>query len=531
MSKESAYSICSGLVCGFTRTSLQDWDRNFRAGYSIYAGVWPLLKQYPGHDFQSGLFGTWMFGDVEDPKLDGVRFYSDIEGGLGWWRDTEFPTETPKFIMGAVARAFTEWANGPGAGKDRDWDNPKGLYGVAQLSNRLLWPPDGLNLRQGTCCELLGYGYLPLPLIPAKTITAGATVKTGDQCWTLFLNAGNFKGPAAFVLPYFFSKTTVDDPRLEGMFLDSVPSRPKRAFSMETQYIPWMQATGSNGKRYARMAPTLLPAGDGEDAISLHKPLSYNRAALWDRVKIWLDGGPVAATRIDSETGFAHSFDGNGGINWSAKEARQGREDYIPVACEKHVGLSISDGNTIRFSPKSALVKLPEGGDGSRMLLPEYYVLTEEGETGKKSWNAVSPEDVPAETGLQEVTFSRLEERPPLAYVTPEEPESCWKTPGPVTGPFTVRPGDGSEVTYCWYRFADQPALLNADLSETEREELQMKIEMIHRHWSKDDEYLPPPSAGTLAEIDPALIVTPPKGLEAGYVPIVTKQTSLGSTK
>jgi hypothetical protein len=29
---------------------------------------------------------------------------------------------------------------------------------------------------------------------------------------------------------------------------------------------------------------------------------------------------------------------------------------------------------------------------------------------------------------------------------------------------------------------------------------------------------------GKLAEIDPALIVTPPKGMEVGYVPIVTRQ-------
>jgi len=33
-----------------------------------------------------------------------------------------------------------------------------------------------------------------------------------------------------------------------------------------------------------------------------------------------------------------------------------------------------------------------------------------------------------------------------------------------------------------------------------------------------------PPQAGELAHTDPALIVTPPKGLEAGHVPIVTWQ-------
>ena len=33
-----------------------------------------------------------------------------------------------------------------------------------------------------------------------------------------------------------------------------------------------------------------------------------------------------------------------------------------------------------------------------------------------------------------------------------------------------------------------------------------------------------PLSSGSLATFDPALLVTPPKGLEVGYVPIVTHQ-------
>ena len=108
--------------------------------------------------------------------------------------------------------------------------------------------------------------------------------------------------------------------------------------------------------------------------------------------------------------------------------------------------------------------------------------------------------------------------------VTPDTPESCWKKPGPTAGPFQAHLGDGSTVTYCWYRFADQPALLNADLTAAEREELQKRVEKLHRHWPKDRDYLAPPTVGKLAEIDPALIVTPPKGLEAGYVPIATRQ-------
>ncbi|MFM1801792.1 MAG: hypothetical protein RJA81_1144, partial [Planctomycetota bacterium] len=48
--------------------------------------------------------------------------------------------------------------------------------------------------------------------------------------------------------------------------------------------------------------------------------------------------------------------------------------------------------------------------------------------------------------------------------------------------------------------------------------------EMLHRNWTLDRDYLPPPAAGQLAELDPAVLVTPPKGLETGYVPIVTRQ-------
>jgi hypothetical protein len=108
--------------------------------------------------------------------------------------------------------------------------------------------------------------------------------------------------------------------------------------------------------------------------------------------------------------------------------------------------------------------------------------------------------------------------------VTPDAPDSPFRSPGPVAGPFETTLGDGSTVTYAWYRFADQPAMLNADLSPSEREIVQRRVEMLHREWTKDKTYLAPPTTGTLASIDPALIVTPPAGLEIGYVPIALRQ-------
>jgi hypothetical protein len=517
-------TVHEGNVGGYTSVSIERVDQTYDAGYSMYSAAWPLLQEYPGHSFQSGLFGTWMFAQNDKPVPEGINLYSDIEGGLGWWRDTEYPTETPKFIMGGVELNFRGWANGPGAGQGRDWSNPKGKYGIAQLSPWVLWPPDGLNLKQGTCGELFGSGYLPLPLIEAKSTTAGKNVPTGNQCWTLFLNTGNFKGPVAFFTPYFWSRASVEDPRLSGMFLDSRPSQANKPFSMETQHIHCAQATDSKGQTYARMAPTQYPIGPEGDSLLLHRLTVYNKKALWDGVKAWFEGGDPVDGVIDPRGACVQKFDGQGGTGWRIYMRHIPRGQEAPMAMDSFMSAKVSDPMTFRFQWDSDLVTKKETKNGSLVTLPQYYRLAKDDKDSKGKWVAVSAKDVPAETGLAGLSFSRPMERPPQAYVTPEDAESCWKKPGPVAGPFKVKIGDGSTVTYYWYRFADQPALLNADLTDKERETLQSRVEKIHRRWTKDRDYLAPPTVGKLADIDPALIVTPPKGMEVGYVPIAIRQ-------
>ena len=514
--------VRKGEMAGYLLVPHDKVPETYNAGFSLYVAAWPLLQEYPGRRFQTGLFGTWMHAHYDTKPTR--RVYSDIEGGLGWWRDTRFATETPKFIMGGVALNFVAWANGPGAGKGRDWDQPKGKYGVAQLSPWVLWPPDGLNLKQGTCGELFGYGYLPLPLTTAKSTTAGKDVPTGNNCWTLFLNTGNFKGPVAFFTPYFFSRVTVDDPNLAGMFLDSRPSGPNRALQMETQYIPSVQATDEKGDTYARIAPTSFPRGPKGDTTVVHRVMAYNKKALWDAVEAWFEGGPPASGAIDPRASVVHNFPGRGRATWRIYDRSIPREERVRIAWDSFASPVAIDSNTFGYHWNEQLVTRKDTADGPLVTLPEYYRLAKEGE--KTQWVVVQPEDVPAETGLAEVSFSRPPAEPSQPYVTPDDPESCWKKPGPVAGPFQAYPGDGSVVTYYWYRFADQPALLNADLTDEERESLQKRVEKLHRNWQKDRDYLAPPKIGKLADIDPALIVTPPPGLEAGYVPIATRQAA-----
>ncbi len=441
-------------MAGYLLVPNEKVPTKYNAGFSLYVAAWPLLQQYPGHQFQSGLPGTWMVAQYDGQAP--TNLYSDIEGGLGWWRDTRFATVTPKFIMGGVAPNFSEWANGPGAGKNRDWDKPEGLYGVAQLSPWLLWPPDGLNLKQGTCGELFGYGYLPLPLTPPKSSTAGTNVPTGEHCWTLFLTTRNFKGPVAFFTPYFWSHGSVAQPRLAGRLLDARPSDPNRALQMETQYVPAVQATDTKGETYARIARTLFPSGPAEESVLVHRITYDNKSALWDAVKTWFEGGSPASGAVDPGGAWVHSFKGGGGATWRIYTPATPDKQTVPLAWNSFASPTAIASNTFGYRWNHQVVKTNDSSEGTLVALPEYFHLVTN-KNQKTEWAPLRPEDVPAETGLVQYHFKRPREEASEPSVTPDKATSCWKRPGPVAGPFQAYPGDGSVVTYYWYRFADQP--------------------------------------------------------------------------
>jgi hypothetical protein len=317
----------------------------------------------------------------------------------------------------------------------------------------------------------------------------------------------------------------VDDPRLSGLFLDQRPSQANKAFQMETQFIHSYEATDSRGRVFARMAPTQYPLGSDGNSDLLHRLMVYNRKALWDQVEAWFNGGDPADGTIDVEQACMQEFEKGIRSNWRFYGDHITKEERALMNITSYFDANVTDSATLRVRWLGDLVKKGETGTGAVVTLPEYYKLVRTGDNDPGAWIAVAPAEVPAETGLHGVSFDRKEDdRVSLTYVTPEDQGSCWKVPGPAAGPFRIKLGDGSTVTYYWYRFADQPALLNADLSKAEREEMQRRVELLHRNWTKEREYLPPPLIGKLAEIDPALIVTPPAGLEAGYVPIVTRQ-------
>src|SRR4051812_19457339 len=81
-------SVREGEMSGYLLVPHEKAAETYNAGFSLYVAAWPLLKDYPGNSFQSGLFGTWM--NAQFDRNPPAKLYSDIEGGLGWWRDTRF---------------------------------------------------------------------------------------------------------------------------------------------------------------------------------------------------------------------------------------------------------------------------------------------------------------------------------------------------------------------------------------------------------------------------------------------------------
>jgi len=399
----------------------------------------------------------------------------------------------------------------------RDWSSPGGKYGIAQLSNKLLWAPDGLNLAQSVNGEMLGYGYTPLPLTETMQKTNGKNIETGNQSWTLFLNASNFKGPATFFLPTFWTEPALTDPSLEGLFLDSRPSEPNIGFGIEHAGSPALISQGRDGNRYAKIERLQFPVSAEDNSMILNQITVYSQNALWNDMVSWFNGAAAVLPEAIRSGSYAVPFINNGG-SMAAEISRSGEEHSIDLNYIDNVQLN---SNTMGF--EFDLNTVFEKNDN--FILPEYFKLDPD-----NKWRPVSEDAVPSSTDLVNTKVPSTP-RSENTYLTPLDPDCQWQdlngpwnNPGPEAGPFKAELGDGSTVTYYWYRFIDQPAIIQANLPDDIRIELQKRVELIHSNWSHTDEYMAPPVVGAVATIDPEAIVQAPAGLEIGYVPIVTRQ-------
>jgi hypothetical protein len=483
-------------------------------GVSFYSDV-STLQAGPTIGTQLG-WGTWIIPDNRDfnqplcpvgttardnwpergPSYRDV--YQTIEGGVGEWVSEMFPTSTPKFRVNGTADCYTHqiastgWGFGPTT-------LPGTQLGLAQLSNRLLTPPDGLVLQSGGSATVMGYGWIALPLIPAYTSPLG--VPTGDQSWTLFLSAANFTGPVVFYTPEIWSAINAVDATGTGRGEDARPDY-NDGVALEIGGTPRYTGRAATGTEYARI-PRMTFATDASGHAPLIGDLEYySKQAIWDQVAVAIQNGSVPA-----------GFDA-GGV-------------FTPSLASPGAGLSLG-GDPVTLGSAFGSTVVPSGGGSGALgmtwgsgleqgVIPEYY------RHAGNAWEPVAADAVPAETGLTHLAFppAPVGSFPPLDLTTTGTP---WDPSHWAAGPFSVVLSDGSSVQYVWYRFVDQPAITRLGLADSVRQRLQDFVAAWQAASGTEGVTIAAPTSGTLASLDPALLVTPPAGLEQGYVPIVIAQ-------
>ena len=257
------------------------------------------------------------------------------------------------------------------------------------------------------------------------------------------------------------------------------------------------------GSTFSKIPALRFPVDSEGRAVLVQDVTYYSKAALYDSFKVWRDGGPAPSGSFDSGGAFVARL--------STRTPGFDQDGQVIEGVAETFDTEVFDDNTWGLVWK-------EGGHAPRGQFPQYFQ-----HVGDKRV-AVAPEDIPAETGLLEAEFQLAKRGAP--FTSPGV--GAWATPGPATEALTAELGDGSKVTYAWYRFVDQPSFQQYAWSDEKKAQLQTLVEKIHREWPIDRDYMPPPTSGELVALDPALFVTPPPGLEVGYVPIVLRQEDAG---
>ena len=508
-------SAGGGLI-GYFSASNAAPSATYGSGYSWYSSVWPAIDE-PIANFQLGLGSSWLYPqlsgntshycDHADSFVKGLGasdlqlFFQTIEGGLGYWTSTQFLSTMPKYRIGATPDCYQSQIASPGW----NFGNLTGLNidqtGIVQLSNHLLIPPDGLTFQFDRQAHLLGSAWLKVPLAPVRQAGLDA-VATGNNFWTLFLNSTNFKGPVASIEPQRWADLSKIDPAIIGKGFDVAPMIKHPDMAAEIGQIPMFESS-TGGQTYSRVPALDFPVDASKHTVITQDVRAYSDAAFVTAFNAWLAGGPTPPT-VNPAGSSVLAFNSPA----PSPNIKQGATTQQPVTrLDSQVTMnSFNSGLGFGFT-------WPTAAAGSTAQLPQYYVAT-----GGTRTPTASP---PAATQLAQQTFPQ----PALQQVTYSPPNPDWWgiEPGAPRGTATLT--DGSTVTYAWVRFVDQPAIKRLGLTPTERANLQATIVRIHTTWPTNTDYIPSPSSGTLATLDPALLVTPPAGLTAGYVPIVLSQT------
>lgn len=501
---EGVVGSISGLH-GQIRATAFGPQGDFGWGLSYYTALWGSFPSRPP-DSLSTASGTWLIPDnwrypetlcpegttARDSLTERGPSYRDvfqtIEGGVGHWEQSRFPSTHPKFRLVGNTDCYTTDTSNPGWA----WSNQEEIVpGLIQLSNRILVPPDGITFEPNDG-SLLGTAWLALPLL-APYERDGLLV--GDKSWTLFLESANFRGPVAYWAPEAWSRITADHPPSHFRGLDHRPIDTEyRVFAAHLE-LPGLNA-GAGNEEWLRVAPINFPV-DGQGRTIFHQDVTfYGRDAIYDQLQDAVNGGALPQ-QVDDAALIHAPLQTHRWELHSGGRAITGLENFV----------MLDDWDT---DEKEGWAWGLQWSDRSGVFPTHYKEFNDE-------WEAVDGAESPSQLDSTQAVFPAAVRKTGYAPsldngLAPQVRE--------------VHLNDGSVLRYTWYRFVDQPALAVLGLSAKQKTDLQAIVERIHAQWGHQTEFIRPPSQGELVELQQEVLVEPPAGAEVGWVPVVISQTA-----
>ena len=517
----SLTKVADGEPSFYVNSWIDRVPNKFRSGFSWYSTAWPLTDTVI-EGMQLGLSGSWVTPNNESEPASiaqqvcansadwlrndtinssngsrGFDVMQTIEGSLGWWGNQKFKTIMPKFTIGPVQDCYSNQLQGPGwnffgfaSGED---PTPRDKTGLVQISNRMLIPPDGLTLEPDFSGAQVGYSWMSLPL---PTFNSAYNNMAGKNSWTMFINSKNFKGPLAFIAPQFFADGLVNNPIQKGLTLDVKGGR-LGSLAAEWAAIPFYKYTDIAGTIYTKIPGIEFPV-DANGNFALSRNLTaYGSSAISNAFRRALASGGA----LPQSTNPAGIFSPL--LNTQTPKIYQ--EGKILGNLSRLLAVKV-------FESRSAY-GFAMGGDVRLEKLPQYY--KEVGGT------RIAIKESEAPTALVKTKFGSSMQTSTYIYQAP----SWWQQSPAASGDLTANLRDGSQVTYRWYKFVDQPSLQRFEMNAAEKAGIQGAIEKMQNQWNNFP-IMKNPTVGSLVSFDEGLMVIPPKGLEIGYVPIVVKQNA-----
>jgi len=526
---------------------------------------------------------------ASDANYRGSTATASIEGGL--FTATKLGrTKYPKYLAGSSTHAYTPWSDtSKGWGFfERAVECP--YLGLVYLSNRLIIPPSGIAYEpsQDTHADdggiFVGSAWLALPIFHASSPRGPQTVQRNAEdpkvSWTHVIDTAQVRGPVLSYAPEFFTRRWVEWCAFRDT-QDSTYNWQLNASTMSGRcidpsvyqtlgYSPadWMPSTGGEfnsipnifhdssastedlggwtGPTFWKLPQFGYPSAAAQEPYLLDMR-TYNSSVYNNMVDMFKVGSPVAeadwpnASAAVFSSGSVHMRADPSGVQFRVRYTTGGGQTDISIDAPMTTSREYyNPGNGTSGSDRDP-IETNLFYDWTANRTWSRYAKTVDRQ-GTLHLASISEAEAPASLRPLEYTEAvrgRANYEPHERFAsttTPMFDATCFACTDAARCEQQVRNvtvESGAVVSYRWFRWRDQPALVAlaqefpSTYTDAYLTHMQTRIEWMHQHWdgaaSRTDNFLKRPSKlKHTAELERVLVIAqPPAGVPAfGWVPV-----------